>query len=290
MSTKKRGLGRGLDALLGSTPEGHQDVEQLSEDARAALKSVRLDALRPGRHQPRQHFDEDALAQLAESIRTQGIIQPLLVRPQGQGRFEIIAGERRWRAAKAAGLPEVPVIVREIDEQGAMAVALVENIQRADLNPLEEGDAIRRLIQECELTHAQAAEAVGRSRAAISNLLRLFDLPAEVQQMLRDGELSFGHARALLGAAEERRMPLAEQVIRRGLSVRQTEALVASGDKPARSPAPAPDPAIDGLADSLAEQVGLPVSIRASDKGRGRVTINFRDRAELEALLERLSR
>ncbi|MCK5769099.1 ParB/RepB/Spo0J family partition protein [Algiphilus sp.] len=288
MSTKKRGLGRGLDALLGSAPEGHQDVEQLSEDARAALKSVPIDALAPGKHQPRQHFDEAALEALADSIRSQGIIQPLLVRPMGRSRFEIIAGERRWRAARAAGLPELPVIVREIDEQGAMAVALVENIQRADLNALEEADAINKLIAECGLTHAQAAEAVGRSRAVISNLLRLFDLPPEVQQMVRDGKLSFGHARALLGADADQREALAEHVVRRGLSVRQTEALVAGGGRSARTPAPAPDPGMEGLADTLAERVGLPVSIRASEKGRGRVTIAFRDRAELEALLARL--
>ncbi|WP_420428360.1 ParB/RepB/Spo0J family partition protein [Algiphilus sp.] len=287
MSTKKRGLGRGLDALLGSAPEGHQDSDALSEDARAALQAVSVDRLQPGPHQPRQYFDEEALQALAESIRSQGVIQPLLVRPAGGKRFEIIAGERRWRAAKLAGLPELPVIVREIDEQSAMAVALVENIQRADLNPLEEADAIHRLIEECGLTHAKAAEAVGRSRAAISNLLRLFDLPREVQQMVREGQISFGHARALLQAPDAAQLALAQRVAAQGLTVRQTEALARKAGTP-ESPAPAPRPAAPSYRwaeNALSEGVGLPVSIKAKESGRGQVTIAFRDQSEFDALM-----
>ncbi|MBY8965635.1 ParB/RepB/Spo0J family partition protein [Algiphilus sp. NNCM1] len=287
MSTKKRGLGRGLDALLGSAPEGHQDGDALSEDARAALQAVSVDRLQPGPHQPRQYFDEEALQALAESIRSQGVIQPLLVRPAGGKRFEIIAGERRWRAAKLAGLPELPVIVREIDEQSAMAVALVENIQRADLNPLEEADAIHRLIEECGLTHAKAAEAVGRSRAAISNLLRLFDLPSEVQQMVRDGQLSFGHARALLQAPDAAQLGLAQRVAAQGLTVRQTEALARKAETP-EAPAPArreAAPSYRWAESALSEGVGLPVRIKAKESGRGQVTIAFRDQSEFDALM-----
>lgn len=289
MSAKKRGLGRGLDALLGSgTPEGHRDAQALSSDERAALRELPLDALQPGAHQPRKHFDEQALAQLTASIRSQGVVQPLLVRAAGDGRFEIIAGERRWRAARAADLATVPALVRDIDDRGAMAVALVENIQRADLNPMEEAGALQRLIDDCGLTHAEAAEAVGRSRAAISNLLRLFDLPEDVQQAVRDGQLSFGHARALLAAAAERRSALAQQVIARGLSVRQTEALASARPAPPR-PRPANNP-YTGLADDLAERVGLPVSIRTAGSGRGQVTISFRDKKELDALLDLLAK
>lgn len=286
MTTKKRGLGRGLDALLGSAPEGHQDSEALSEDARAALQAVSVDRLQAGRHQPRQHFDEDALQALAESIRSQGVIQPLLVRPAGPNRFEIIAGERRWRAAKLAGLPELPVIVREIDEQSAMAVALVENIQRADLNVLEEANAIHRLIEECGLTHAKAAEAVGRSRAAISNLLRLFDLPDAVQQMVRDGQLSFGHARALLQAPDDQQLAMAQRVVAKGLTVRQTEALARQGLPSPSEAKSAPDQGQYRWAESaLSEGVGLPVRIKAKEKGRGQVTIAFRDQSEFDALM-----
>lgn len=286
MTTKKRGLGRGLDALLGTAPEGHQDSEALSEDARAALQAVSLDRLQPGRHQPRQHFDEEALQTLADSIRSQGVIQPLLVRPAGPNRFEIIAGERRWRAAKLAGLPELPVIVREIDEQSAMAVALVENIQRADLNVLEEADAIHRLIEECGLTHAKAAEAVGRSRAAISNLLRLFDLPKDVQQMVRDGQLSFGHARALLQAPEEIQLALAQRVVAKGMTVRQTEALARQGlPEASKASAPTTQGQYRWAEDALSEGVGLPVRIKAKEKGRGQVTIAFRDQSEFDALM-----
>lgn len=289
MSTsKKRGLGRGLDALLGGVPEGHRDAEKLSPEERAALRDLPVDALQPGKHQPRRHFDETALEQLAASIRAQGIIQPLLVRAAGRQRYEIVAGERRWRAARAAGLATVPVIVRDIDEQGAMAVALVENIQRADLNALEEAAALQRLIDECGLTHAQAAEAVGRSRAAISNLLRLFDLPEDVQHLVRDGKLSFGHARALLAAPDEQRSDLAARVVAQGLSVRQTEAL-ASKQPAAAQPQRQTNP-YTGVADDIADRVGLPVSIRASASGRGRVTISFRDSKELERLLQRLGR
>lgn len=289
--TKKRGLGRGLDALLGTTADGHTDVEQLPDEARSTLKSVPLSALRPGAHQPRKAFDAEALSELADSIRAQGIIQPLLVRPLGRGRFEIVAGERRWRAAEKAGLDEVPVIVREIDEPGAMAVALVENIQRADLNALEEAEALRKLINECGITHAQAADAVGRSRAAISNLLRLFDLPDDVQALLRDGKLSFGHGRALLAADAQRRSELAARVVMKGLSVRETERLAASDSPPTAKAAARPERnPYTGMADEVADRIGLPVAIRAAANGRGRMTISFSGQEELKSLLNRLAK
>jgi len=287
MATKKRGLGRGLDALLGSVPDGHRNVEELPADDRAALKEIPVAAIVAGRHQPRQHFDEAALAALADSIRSQGVLQPLLVRPAPRGLFELVAGERRWRAARAAGLEAVPAIVRNIDEQAAMAVGLVENIQRADLNALEEATALRKLIDDCGLTHAQAAEAVGRSRAAISNLLRLFDLPEDVQQRVRDGQLSFGHARALLAAPAERRSSLAQRVAALGLSVRQTEALATAPEK-ASEPAPAEHAAYKQLAQSLSQRVGLPVAVRSAKDGSGRLTIRFRSAEELEKLRRQL--
>jgi ParB family chromosome partitioning protein len=288
MSSKKRGLGRGLDALLGAgTVSQHEGDKPADGDQ---LRTLDVGDLEAGRHQPREYFDEAALDSLAESIRAQGVVQPLVVRPLADGRYEIVAGERRWRAAQQAGLKQVPVVVREIDDRTAMAVALVENIQRADLNPLEEAQALKRLIDECGITHEQAARAVGRSRASISNLLRLFDLSEDLQARVRGGELSFGHARALLAAPEARRALLARKVIEQQLSVRQTEALAAR-DAPARG-GTRPDAANPyiGLADDLAEQVGLPVSISASVRGRGRVTIAFRDREELEQLMRRLGR
>lgn len=284
MSSKKRGLGRGLDALLGSgaiAPQG-----EAAPDG-ATLMQVDVGKLQAGRHQPREQFDDEALESLAESIRTQGVVQPLVVRPLPAGRYEIVAGERRWRAAQTVGLAQVPVVVREIDDRTAMAVALVENIQRADLNPLEEAQALRRLIDECGLTHEQAASAVGRSRAAISNLLRLFDLSEDLQARVRGGELSFGHARALLSAPEERRALLARKVVEQHLSVRQTEALAAA--EPRERGRPAKSNPYIGLADDLAEWVGLPVSINATARGRGKVVIDFRDRAELDALLKRFA-
>ncbi|MFI4979504.1 MAG: ParB/RepB/Spo0J family partition protein [Nevskiales bacterium] len=282
MSTKKRGLGRGLDALLGSVAPAPAQAETGEE-----LRELELELLAPGRHQPRRKFDPEALQSLADSIRSQGVVQPIVARPAANGRFEIVAGERRWRAAKMAGLKTIPTVVRQIPDRTAMAVALVENIQRADLNPLEEAEALRRLIDECGLTHELTAEAVGRSRAAVSNLLRLLDMEAEVQELVRDDKLSLGHAKVLLAATGERQVALARQVVEQRLSVRQTEQLLAqkASEKPAAKSA-AGKPARSPLELELSERVGLPVHLKQSSAGRGQLTIGFGDKQELERLLK----
>lgn len=282
MTTKKRGLGRGLDALLGS-------VAPMSTESADDLRELPLEQLRAGRHQPRRAFDPEALEALAESIRAQGVVQPIVVREVAEAsgsRYEIIAGERRWRAARLAGLKTVPAVVRSMDDRTAMAVALVENIQRADLNPLEEAEALRRLIDECGLTHEQTAAAIGRSRAAVSNLLRVMDLEEPVKALVRDNRLSLGHAKVLLGVSGAAQIELAEQVVERGLSVRETEQLLAAVASPQRPPRTkqAPSP----IETELSERIGLPVKINRAGSGRGRLIIGFGDEAELQQLLGRL--
>ncbi|MGH8504863.1 MAG: ParB/RepB/Spo0J family partition protein [Stenotrophobium sp.] len=280
MSVKKRGLGRGLDALLGSA-----NAAAASAEAGDELRELALDQLVAGRHQPRRDFDEVELAALADSIRAQGVVQPLLVRAAGAGKYEIVAGERRWRAARIAGLKEVPVVVRAMDERSAMAVALVENIQRADLNALEEAEALHKLIKECGLTHDKCAEAVGRSRAAVSNLLRLMELNADVQALLRANKLTPGHAKVLLAVEGERQSALAQRVVDGQLSVRQTEALVQS--RPVQ-PAHAPQPVPHKLTALLTQRIGLPVKLQQNDKGRGKLVVAFKNQTELNRLLKLL--
>ncbi len=281
MSAKKpRGLGRGLDALLSSVSG------PASESAGDELREMPLESLQAGKHQPRRHFDDDALAALADSIRAQGVVQPIVVRPVGADRHEIVAGERRWRAAKLAGLKTVPVVVRTLDERGAMAVALVENIQRADLNPLEEAEALHKLIEECGLTHEKAAEAVGRSRAHVSNLLRLMELTEGVQPLVRDGRISLGHAKVLLGVQGARQLALARMVVERQLSVRQTEALVqAEGESQKTRPS---KPRVPSVEKDISAKIGLPVRLHQSETGRGKLTVSFRNQEELDRLLGRL--
>jgi ParB family chromosome partitioning protein len=281
MSTKKRGLGRGLDALLGSVAPAQPDNGE-------ELRELALESLTPGRHQPRRDFDPQALEALADSIRAQGVVQPIVARPAGDGRYEIVAGERRWRAARIAGLKTIPAVVRQMPDRAAMAVALVENIQRADLNPLEEAEALRRLIDECGLTHEQTAEAVGRSRAAVSNLLRLLDLEDEVQALVRASKLSLGHAKVLLAAQGARQIALARSVVEGQLSVRQAEGLLAQ--QPQRT---APDGAgapreRHPLEAELSERVGLPVQVTQRKSGRGKIVIGFADGAQLERVLKLL--
>jgi ParB family chromosome partitioning protein len=215
---KMKGLGRGLDALLGSEPQ---------PTAAAGPQQLPIARLRPGRYQPRTRMDAEALAELADSIRAQGVIQPILVRPVGEDRYEIIAGERRFRAAQMAGLAEVPVTVRDVPDDAALAMALIENIQRENLNPLEEAQGVQRLVREFDFTHEQAAAAIGRSRSATSNLLRLLNLAAPVQEMLMEGRLDMGHARALLAVDAATQVQLGHQIVLKGLSVREAEALVA---------------------------------------------------------------
>jgi ParB family chromosome partitioning protein len=277
MTIKKRGLGRGLDALLGSAAPATEPVEELRE--------LDLDSLTPGRHQPRRNFNAEALASLADSIRAQGVVQPIVARPLGSGRFEIIAGERRWRAARLAGQKTIAAVVREMPDRTAMAVALVENIQRADLNALEEAEALRRLIDECGLTHEQTAEAVGRSRAAVSNLLRLLDLEAEVQALVRADKLSLGHAKVLLGASGAAQVELARTVIDRGLSVRETEELLSH--KPAQRTAPPPR-AANPLETELGQRIGLAVKLTRKKSGRGQIVIAFENDHQLQRLVQML--
>jgi ParB family transcriptional regulator, chromosome partitioning protein len=280
MNTKKRGLGRGLDVLLGSVaPPTEAEVGE-------ELRELELDLLAPGRHQPRRKFDPEALQSLADSIRSQGVVQPIVARAAGGGRFEIVAGERRWRAAQMAGLKTIPTVVRQLPDRTAMAVALVENIQRSDLNPLEEAEALRRLIDECGLTHEQTAEAVGRSRAAVSNLLRLLDLESEVQGLVRDDKLSLGHAKVLLGISGPRQVTLAEQVVLQQLSVRQTEQLLAHKAAEKAPHKPPARHAPSALEQELTQRVGLPVQLKQGKAGRGQLTIGFADKNELERLLK----
>ena len=282
MASKKRGLGRGLDALLSTVSENGDGDDAATDE----LQELLISQLAPGRHQPRRDFDQAALDALTQSIKAQGVVQPIVARPDGKGRFEIIAGERRWRAAQQAGLKKIPAVIRQLDERTAMAVALVENIQRADLNPIEEAEALHRLIEECELTHEQSAQAVGKSRVAVTHLLRLMDLAPEVQDLVRAGRLGFGHAKVLLAVDGERQVGLARRVVQQGLSVRQTEALVhREQEAPAKVAAARPH---QGLEQSLSESVGLPVKLQANDKGRGKLTVSFSSAEEMKRLLERL--
>lgn len=282
MTVKKRGLGRGLDALLGSA------APESGGDAGESLQELPLDQLGPGKHQPRRHFDEAALAELAESIKAQGVVQPIVVRAVGQGRYEIVAGERRWRAAQRAGLTNIPVVIRDLTERQAMAIALVENIQRADLNALEEAEALKKLIDECGLTHEACATAVGKSRAAVSNLLRLTDLHAECQRLLRAGEISFGHAKVLLGVEGVRQVALAKQVVQQQLSVRQLEALLLAEPKASTKKVAAPAPILQALEAELTKKWGAGVKLRQSEKGSGTLTLAFKSKTELDRVLAAL--
>ena len=278
MSVKKRGLGRGLDALLGSASPA---TETDSGDSLQELPLVQLVA---GKHQPRRHFDEAALAELTASIKAQGVVQPIIARQLSVDRYEIVAGERRWRAATAAGLSTIPVVIRQLDERAAMAIALVENIQRADLNALEEAEALKKLVDECGLTHEACAVAVGKSRAAVSNLLRLMDLEAEPQALLRTGQLSFGHAKVLLGVEGARQIQLAKLVVQQQLSVRQLEAMIHAEPRDASKKAPAPQP----LESELAAKWGLGVKLKQSERGAGTLTLAFKTKSDLDRVLAAL--
>lgn len=284
---KKGGLGRGLDALLGAAarPE-HTSAE--------ALRRVSVDRIQRGRCQPRLDLREDTLQALAESIQAQGVVQPLVVRSLGEGRYELIAGERRWRAAQLAGLQEVPVVVREVSDQAALAMALIENIQREDLNPLEEACALQRLIAEFDLTHQQAAEAVGRSRTAVTNLMRLLELTEEVQQRVRDRKLDMGHARALLPLPPALQRKAAQQILLQGLSVRETEGLVRRFQQTAAAPVsvlPSEkplDPDIRLLQDDLSERLGARVRVQHGISGKGYVVIHYNTLDELDGIISRV--
>ncbi len=288
MANKKRGLGKGLDALLGSRTE----TETATVNANASLHNLAVDLIQRGQYQPRQDFDNTALEELANSIRAQGMVQPIVVRKlPAQGSYEIIAGERRWRAAQIAGLHEVPVVIKDVSDQTAMCIALIENIQRQDLNPLEEANALSRLIEEFGMTHEAVAENVGRSRSTVSNLLRLLDLDNDVKQLLIDGELEMGHARALLALDTVRQPEAAKQVAGKGLSVRETEALVKrllSGTGGKTSKVKKVDANIKRLETELSERLGSSVSIKPSAKGKGTLSIRYHSLDELEGILKHI--
>jgi ParB family chromosome partitioning protein len=292
MATKKlKGLGRGLEALLG----GDVDFTQQPGDA-GTPSSLPVTQLQAGKYQPRTRMDEGALNELAASIKSQGIMQPVLVRPVGQQdgamRYEIIAGERRFRAAQLAGLDSIPVLVREVDDQAAAAMALIENIQREDLNPLEEAQGIHRLIDDFHFTHEQAANAVGRSRSAVSNLLRLMNLAQPVQTMLMAGDIDMGHARALLAVDAASQITLASQVVAKRLSVRETEKLVTrTMEQGTESPGrPIRDKSGDivRLEEELSDKLATPVLFKMGTKGRGQMIIDFADLDILDGVLARL--
>ena len=283
--TKHKGLGRGLDALLGgSSRERAREEEQLVQLAATALQ--------PGKYQPRTRMDQASLRELADSIKARGVIQPIIVRPVAGGQYEILAGERRWRAAQMAGLDKVPAVVREVADEVALGIGLIENIQREDLNPLEEAQGLKRLIEEFKLTHEEVAGAVGRSRTGVTNLLRLLELAAPVQEMLLDGRIDMGHARALLALSPGRQVEVAQQVASRQLSVRETERLVQqSTAAPAvRQAAVKLDADSRRLQEELAESLGAPVQLKPRTPSKGAVVIEYASLDELQGLVKRLLR
>ena len=276
---KMKGLGRGLDALLAGSDKPQGDEQ----------RNLPVDRLKPGKYQPRTHMAEDALAELAASIRSQGVMQPILVRPVGEGDYEIIAGERRFRAAKLAGLDQVPVLVKPVADEAAAVMALIENIQRENLNPLEEAQGLQRLIDEFGLTHQQAADAVGRSRPAASNLLRLLQLTAAVQDLLMTGKVDMGHARALLPLSGAQQVAVAQRIVQKGLSVREAEHLVHQIMNPPKAATPVPvDRDLLRLQEELSDSVGAAVSIRSNKKGSGKITIEFGSLDQLDGILGKL--
>lgn len=303
MSAKKRGLGRGLDALLGAAREPGQPgqmagdastVTEAADQARTAPEvaptHLPVDLIQRGPYQPRRDFDQDSLRELADSIGAQGVIQPIVVRPLAGERYELIAGERRWRAAQLAGLSDIPVVIRDVDEQSAIAIGLIENIQRDDLNPLEEAFALHRLVQEFGLTHQLVAEAVGKSRTTITNLLRLLELNDDVKADVEHRRLEMGHARALLGLKGPAQSAAARQVVARGLSVRETEKLVRrlQLEEDADKPDPrrdATDPNIRSLQDDLTDRLGARVKFHHGTKGSGKLVISYGSLDELDGIL-----
>ena len=288
MATRKRGLGRGLDALLGVEPALEPPA---ADDRDGQLREIPLDLIQRSQYQPRRNLDQEALRELARSIRAQGVMQPIVLRPLAAQRFEIIAGERRWRAAQMAERETIPAVVRKVSDRAAAAMALIENIQREDLNPVEEAAALQHLQQEYGLTHQELAEAVGKSRTAITNLLRLLRLPRELQSMLEEGQLEMGHARALLGLPEARQAAAASQIVARKLSVRQAEALVrqllADQQRPAGSP-PGLDPDTRRLQEELAARLGTGVRIKHTAQGRGTLVIPYNSLDQLDGILRHI--
>lgn len=293
MTTKKRGLGggRGLNALLSNVKQEQETVTALQEGKAPVdgqLRSIPVEFLQRGRYQPRRDFDPAALQELADSIKVQGVMQPIVVRPVSDNQYEIIAGERRWRAAQLAGLDSIPAVIREISDETAIAMALIENIQRENLNPMEEAVALQRFADEFQFTHQQIADAVGKSRATVTNLLRLMTLNAEVKSLLEHGDLEMGHAKALLGLPDDLQARAGRTVIAKNLNVRQTEAMVrgllAAKDQPAEA-AKSLDPNVRKLQDEISEKIGAPVQIEYNAKGKGKLVINYSSLDELDGIL-----
>ncbi len=302
MATKKRGLGRGLDALLGgpspatkhpnTLPESTVEDEAVGVGKDGDLRKLPVEMIQRGKYQPRRDMQPEALEELAESIKVQGVMQPIVVRPISADKYEIIAGERRWRATQLAGLDSIPVLVRHVPDEAAIAMSLIENIQREDLNPIEEAMALARLQQEFELTHQQVAEAVGKSRTTVTNLLRLTSLREDVQRMLEYGDLEMGHAKALLGLPLEHQSQAANTVVSKGMSVRQTEALIRSllssittGKTKSDQKI---DPDIKHLQDQLSEKIGVPVMVQHSAKGKGKLVLKYNNLDELDGILNHI--
>ena len=283
MMQRKKGLGRGLDALLGGNEEEGQGGGSQRQE------SLQVSALQPGKYQPRTRMDPGSLEDLAASIKAQGLIQPISVRPVGADRYEIIAGERRWRAAQIAGLIEVPVLIREIADDAALAISLIENIQREDLNPLEEAAGLQRLIEEFGMSHQQAADAVGRSRSAATNLLRLLQLAKPAQDLLMAGDIEMGHARAILAAPKTEQGRLAAEVADKGYSVRETEKRITRElNPPAQKGAAEKSRDLVRLEEEIADVIGANVALSANRKGAGAITIRFSSLDQLDGILRRL--
>ena len=298
MATKKRGLGRGLDALLGnansqvsqktSEPAGTEESGIVDENN--SLKHLPVEFIQPGKYQPRHNMHPESLEDLANSIKAQGVMQPIVVRAISSNRYEIVAGERRWRACQLAGLDTIPVIIKQVPDESAIAMALIENIQRENLNPIEEAMALQRLIDEFELTQQEVADAVGKSRTTVTNLLRLMGLNVEVRQALERGDLEMGHARALLALPQEKQPEIARTVASKKLSVRQTEALVRKlqAQKHKASPTQKLDPDIRHLQNSLSEKLGTNVSIQHTAKGKGKLILKYNSLEQLEGILDHI--
>ena len=288
MARKKPGLGRGLDALLSAAGTSASKAFVDASD-QSSFRQVPVEQIRRGEFQPRQNIPQEGLEELADSIRAQGLVQPVVLRPVDGG-YELIAGERRWRASQLAGLHEIPAVIKDVPDQAAAAMALIENIQREDLSPLEESQAIKRLIEEFGLTHQQAAESVGRSRAAVTNLLRLLELEKETRTLLADKLLEMGHARALLGLEGESQTAAARYIATKGLSVRETEKYIKKikGTKVEKKQSTSRSPDVVSLEHELADQLGAPVSVQYNNRGKGQLIISYNSLDELDGVLEHI--
>ena len=295
MTAKKRGLGRGLDALLSTTTQFEEEaVAQAQSEGGNGYRMMPVDQIQRGKYQPRRDLEPQALEELANSIKAQGVMQPIVIRPVSDTLYEIIAGERRWRASQMAGLDEIPAVIRDVPDEAAIAMALIENIQRENLNPMEEAIALERLKNEFELTQQEVADAVGKSRSAVTNLLRLMNLTDEVKKMLEYGDLEMGHARALLTLDNALQIQAAQDVVAKALSVRQTEELakkLAANPELSSKPAkltPAKDPQLEKIANDLSARFSTKVSIAANAKGKGKITIAYDSADALETILKNL--